>query len=448
MLLFIHGLDSSSGCWANMLELLRGDERIMSGYEHRCWDYPTKLVEMGRQRRIATLEELGKSLGEEIDSPAYRGRELTLVGHSLGGLVILGYFHELLSSGRASELRNVRQAICFASPFLGSTKATLIRRLLSPVLKNPLETALRVLNPEVARMLSAIREKIVAATADTDDTWRVPIHAFWGEQDDVVLEASARGVFESAKGIPGDHSSILKPADRDRDHRYTEFVELLLDPGGHSHRFEIEHYETRLRVEPRERQTIETRSYRNPRKVEFDNYARLKRTVRFAPINRCRSPFTIQYGTQGKGYVVGHTNTRNEADSSIIGEWEDHGLKYRFDFKPRSEEEYWLDVEIYDGFCEARREVHFHLDDNSRRRRMTYLLDLSGYVAGGWAVPQEPRLYLDPKNLAHDELCQQRAAGPPVVLASQTPEGVYRWELEDVREGIIDIVWNVQQGGQ
>jgi hypothetical protein len=58
-------------------------------------------------------------------------------------------------------------------------------------------------------------------------------------EDSIVPEASARGPFDSVKRVQGTHFSIINPADRD-DPRYTEFVEVLLDPGGHSERFEIE----------------------------------------------------------------------------------------------------------------------------------------------------------------------------------------------------------------
>jgi hypothetical protein len=71
------------------------------------------------------------------------------------------------------------------------------------------------------------------------------MHAFCGLQDDIVPEASARGVFDSVRAIPGDHFSILSP-ENVGDPRYSELVEILLQPGGHSHRFEVERYVTEL----------------------------------------------------------------------------------------------------------------------------------------------------------------------------------------------------------
>jgi len=232
-----------------MLELLQGDEDVTSRYEFVTWEYPTKWVELNLLGRIPRLQEIGRSLAGEIDSPRYRGRRVTLVGHSQGGLVIQSYIAALLTSGQGAQLRSVEQAIFFATPCEGSTTAMSFRRLFSSVFNNPQEMTLRVLNPDVSDLRAIIRERVVSATTDSGISWRVPIHAFCGLQDNIVPEASARGVFDNIKEVKGTHFSIIQPSDRS-DARYAEFVELLLEPGGHAHRFDVETYECVVRVEP------------------------------------------------------------------------------------------------------------------------------------------------------------------------------------------------------
>jgi pimeloyl-ACP methyl ester carboxylesterase len=442
IVLFVHGFGSSSKCWAPLLGLLGGDEAITSRYELRTWDYPTKWVELNVLGRIPRLQELGRSLGDEIDSPAYRGRPLTLVGHSQGGLVILSYLADVLARGEASRLSWLRQAVCVATPCEGSTTAMSLRAIASALFRNPQELTLRVLNPDVSDMRAVIRERVVTATRDNGVCRRVPIHAICGLQDNIVPEASARGPFESVRRVPGDHFSILRPPDR-RDRRYTELTELLLDPGGHLHRFEIEQYETVIRVEPRPEQTIVTKSERSPRTVEFDNYATLTRTVTFAASNRCRNPFTIKYGTRKDGYVVGHESHQNEAPAAEIGRGEDTGEFYQFDFTPEYGQEYCLNVEVYRGFDPGERDVHFHLGDHSHYRRLVYVLDLSRYVAAGYKVSEGPHFYLQPEDVPHGAMCRNRGARAPRPPASATAEGVYRWEIEDIEKGVVDIVWDV-----
>ena len=442
LVLFVHGFGSSSKCWKPMLELLQGDEDVTSRYEFVTWEYPTKWVELNLLGRIPRLQEIGRSLAGEIDSPRYRGRRVTLVGHSQGGLVIQSYIAALLTSGQGAQLRGIEQAIFFATPCEGSTTAMSFRLLFSSVFTNPQEMTLRVLNPDVSDLRAIIRERVVGATTDSGISWRVPIHAFCGLQDNIVPEASARGVFDNIKEVKGTHFSIIQPSDRP-DARYAEFVELLLEPGGHAHRFDVETYECVVRVEPRQPQSIRTASEKNPRTVTFDNYATVTRTVKFSPANRCKDKYKIRYSTRKEGYVVGHASHRNEASPADTGRWEDTGTFYEFDFTPEAGNQYRLKVEVYRGFDEDNRDLHFHLGNDSRYRRLTYVLDLSAYIAGQYIVAEGPHFYLEPTDVGHSELCKQRAARDPLEPVSRTPDGIFRWELEDVEQGVVDIVWNV-----
>jgi hypothetical protein len=443
-ILFVHGFGSTpQKCWGPMLALLRGDEGITSRYELDTFGYPTSWIEMNILGRIPALPELGRALAGRIHSSKYRGRTLTLVGHSQGGLVILSYFQHLLSNGRAQELRPVRQAIFFATPFGGSVKGMSVRQMASTMITNPQELTLRALNPDIAQMNSTIQTSVIKATSDCETSWRIPLHAFGGLQDDVVPEASAREGIENFTPIMGDHLSIVNPLDRN-DERYTRLADLLLAPGGHAHRFEIDHYETVVTVEPRERQTIHLPSERNPRDVEYDNFGTIRRTVRFSPANCCMDTFTIQYETQKNGYVIGHPSHHNEAADEVQQNAANGGVRYQFDFKPNSQHPFCLQVDIYNGFGEGNRDVHFHHKNNCHRRRMTYVLDLSAYVAAGYEV-KSPRLFLDPDRTTHDDLCHQRILDNPVPVDSSTPNGVYRWELHEVREGVVDILWNVAE---
>jgi pimeloyl-ACP methyl ester carboxylesterase len=442
LVVFVHGFGSSAKCWEPMLKLLREDSSVAGRYEFVTWNYPTKWVELNLLGRIPRLQEIGRSLLNEIESTRYRGRRVTLVGHSQGGLVIQSYIASRLTSGQGSQLRELEQAIFFATPSEGSTTAMSVRRMLSSLFANPQELTLRVLNPDVSDLRAVIRERVVAATADSDVSWRVPTHAFCGLEDNIVPEASARGVFDNIIEVKGTHFTIIQPPDR-TDPRYANFAELLLEPGGHAHRFDVESFDCVVRVEPRELQTITTVSEKNPRTVTFDNYATVTRTVRFSPSNRCKDRFKLRYATRKEGYVVGHASHPNEASPADIGLWEDTGTRYEFDFTPDTREEYRLKVEVYRGFDEGNRDLHFHVGGDSRYRKLTYTLDLSAYVAARWTITDGPRLYLDPTDLPHSELCGQRAVRDPVKPVSQDANGVFRWELREIEQGVVDIVWNV-----
>jgi pimeloyl-ACP methyl ester carboxylesterase len=442
VVLFVHGFGSSSECWDKMLDLLRSDDRIRSRYELCTWSYPTKWIELQLLGRIPRLQELGRSLADEIDSPRYRNRSLTLVGHSQGGLVIQSYVAELLGKGEGERLRNIRQAILFATPSEGSMTGMGFRRLLSMLIRNPQEATLRVLNPDVSDMKATIRERVVGATTDSPSSWRVPIHAVCGLQDNIVPEASARGPFDSVKRVNGTHFSIIRPTDH-TDPRYTETAELLLDPGGHTHRFEIDSYETTLRIEPCELQRLETQGKRKPPFVEFDNVGTMKRTVTFAESNRCKKLFSIRYITRNDGYIVAHPSHPNETSPIEKGQWETRGTFFQFDFTPVRGQQYALDVDVYKGYDESERDVHFHLGRHSHYRRFTFVLDLSAYVANGYVVSPEPSFYLNPTEREHNDLCRQRARCGSLESHPQAQPGVYCWEIEGIQTGVIDVVWDV-----
>ena len=101
-----------------MLELLQGDDQVTARYEFVTWDYPTKWVELNLLGRIPSLQEIGRSLAAEIDLPQYRGRRVTFVGHSQGGLVIQSYIAALLQAVKA-QLRDVNRRSSVPPPAKG-----------------------------------------------------------------------------------------------------------------------------------------------------------------------------------------------------------------------------------------------------------------------------------------------------------------------------------------
>lgn len=442
--LFIHGFGSSSKCWAPMLELLRADERIAEQYDLETWtDYPTKWLELNVLNRIPRVEEIGRSLLNDLQAPRFRGREITLVGHSQGGLVIQACFAKALADANASLLRNVRQAIFFATPCLGSKTAMSLRLLMASFASNSQEVTLRVFNPEITDIRSAVRERIVGATCDDDRTWRIPVHVFCGMQDNIVPEATARADFESVFPVRGNHFTILRPEDRG-DERYAQLAQLLLEPGGHAHRFEVEEFENVLKVEPVPLSEISSGG-RRPRTVVYDNYATLDRRIRFAASNRRREPYTISYTTRNDGLLLGTTSQENEASSSELTVADTTRAYYRFDFTPEADKVFRLLLQIYRGFDEGQRNVHFHLADHSWYQRVIYEVDLSPYLAAGWTITREPELYFDPSHYKHGARCDGRALTNPVPVTSQPRSGAFRWMLQNVREGTVDIVWDVGQ---
>ena len=444
LVLLIHGFGSSGKCWIPLLKLLRADARVTATYDLETWDYPTKWFELNILGRIPRLAEIAEKLLGDLALPEYRNREVTLVGHSQGGLVIQTYFAWLIAEQQAERLRWIRQAILIATPTEGSTTAMSGRLLLSTFFSNPQETTLRVFNPDCADTRRRVREHIVGATRDDAGEWRVPIHAIYGMQDQVVPESSAKGVFDSVIAVPGHHLSVLQPKDR-KDGRYQQLANLLLEPGGHTHRFEVKSYEVSVRIEPRTEASMTVPDEKETRVVTYDNYAVMTRRILFAASNRCDDSFAVSYATNKKGYLIGRASLANEAAMLELGRAKRSGTYFRFDFTPqiKTEQAVEVEVEIFNGFPPGEYDVHFHPSSyNARLWRLSYELDLSAFLTAGYVFSAPPECYVQTRDIECGELCRKRRKEHFHPADPGSPNGIYRWTLPDTPIGVVDLVWN------
>lgn len=135
IILFLHGFCSDAETWGDMKGLLQQDTSITERYELESYSYTTKLFEWNPIAKIPELKEIGEQLATEIDSPKYRGRPLTLVGHSQGGLIIQSYF-AAMAENKAENLRQIRQAIFFATPSEGSNIGSALRSFVFALFDN------------------------------------------------------------------------------------------------------------------------------------------------------------------------------------------------------------------------------------------------------------------------------------------------------------------------
>ena len=449
LVVLVHGFGSSEACWSRLLTLLRGDEALCERFEFVCFSYETQLINPNPLRRIPRLTEIAETLKAFLEQESYARREVTLVGHSQGGLVIHGYLAHMLCEGLGEQLRRVRQVVTFATPHAGSTTLSWLRRLLYWFFDNPHERALRVLDPETADVVDTVRRRVVEATAGGATQWPIPVHCFFGRSDNVVPDASARGPFGSAAPLRGDHFTILRPDSRE-DERYQRFAEVLRDPVGHPHLFEVDCYETTIAVHPVAAGTpFAVQHGEKTTTVHADNRCEMVRSVRFSRKNRCELPYEIRYKTSG--WLTFLTQpARNEAPSPRNTAYAEEGKEATFHFRPRAadaDQPYVLKMDIYKGFDQGNRDVHFHLGRHSRYRRLTYTLDLRPYLGAGYVVTQQPRLYLHADDPGDCKKCKaRRELATPVPAAEAGTPGLWRWELDNVRQGVTDILWDVAPG--
>src|SRR5712692_5762057 len=130
LVVFVHGFGSSAECWKKVLELFDADNEISGAFDLATFSYPTAWFNKNPLGRIPRIMEIARKLGSDIEQiTSYR--EITLVGHSQGGLVIQSYLADKLNQGKGEELYPIRQVILVATPNLGSTLFSAFRRFVS-----------------------------------------------------------------------------------------------------------------------------------------------------------------------------------------------------------------------------------------------------------------------------------------------------------------------------
>ena len=223
---FVHGLRGHySETWKKFPALLASDPDLPR-LDVFLWGYASGLVRRG----IFSIEEVGDELISQLSARFQQDNALHLVGHSLGGLVILkGMVSEMLAlRAQKPPASRVSFISLFASPVSGSSAAAVLKHTLGwlPRFLGPLSRQFR----DVARgsLVDQLLDDVVAridAPGRTDDSRRaIPIRMIMATRDRVVDEtdrkrASARFQKTTPLAFDYDHRTIKEPSDHN-DERY------------------------------------------------------------------------------------------------------------------------------------------------------------------------------------------------------------------------------------
>jgi pimeloyl-ACP methyl ester carboxylesterase len=208
---FVHGLFSGEQAWDPMLSVSATDEWFRRSVAVERFGYATPLLRTSPLRRIPDLADIASSLREWLRG-LRAGGPVVIVTHSMGGLVVQRFLADRVRAGRLDELSGIAGVVMFACPNQGSEIFRTLRRSM-PFWQHPQERQLRPLNAEVTAAQQVVLERIVHAASAEAPGRHIPIWAFAGESDGVVLSQSATFVFddEYCFTVPGDHSSIIRP---------------------------------------------------------------------------------------------------------------------------------------------------------------------------------------------------------------------------------------------
>jgi cation transport regulator ChaC len=88
-----------------------------------------------------------------------------------------------------------------------------------------------------------------------------------------------------------------------------------------------------------------------------------------------------------------------------------------------------------------------HVGRKAYFRRLGFEVDLSEYLASGWHLKAGPHLYFHPLDRGDHQLCAKREMLDPDPAHGYDPRGIWRWTLEYVKDGVVDIVWDLVPPG-
>src|SRR5664279_4826060 len=206
--IFVHGILSSTKTWTPLISLLQQDVEASHDYESIPFPYPSPKFNFNPTRRIPDYNTVADSLSTFIAIECAGYRDLLLIGHSQGGLIIQRYLARMLNDGRGLELRKIARVVLLACPNNGSEIVLMLRKFFT-FWKNPQEVDLRPLAGAVTDAQRRVINGITHATTMTTTSCPIQFSVYAGETDQIVTYASATSVFLNTGTLPGDHTSIL-----------------------------------------------------------------------------------------------------------------------------------------------------------------------------------------------------------------------------------------------
>jgi len=208
LVVFVHGYTGGRETWGKFPELIRSDEALRD-FDTYVMEYPTHLFPGWKN---PSIRQVGEFLATEIHERFSGYREIYLVGHSMGGLVIQSMVVEQLKAGRAPSLKSIKHIILFGTPNNGKDIPRLVRLFDSQLegLAATEETVDEIRNELINRVYTP-----TISPGDRNSKLHIPITVVIGLQDEVVEMRSAESFFRNPPPVtvPGNHRTMKEPPD-------------------------------------------------------------------------------------------------------------------------------------------------------------------------------------------------------------------------------------------
>lgn len=220
---FVHGFGGHPKLTWGRFPTLLADDPDLPQLSVKSWGYVSGLL-----RRCPGIAQLADQLMTYLSVGQSKPEHIILVGHSIGGLVLLQAVVTELVGERAREypVNRVERIALFATPLAG----ILVRKVLHHIITSPMGFLARHLlrNRQlidlynldlVTKLASLVVNRVYHREAGrvADSRRHVAIHTFVADGDGVVTEAAVRAWFERPppRCIPEtNHTTVKLPSDR------------------------------------------------------------------------------------------------------------------------------------------------------------------------------------------------------------------------------------------
>ncbi len=232
---FVHGLDGHYiETWKKFPELLASDPDLPK-LDIFLWGYDSGVFKSS----IDGIDTVGGQLMSELHVRFQKENALHLVGHSLGGLVILhGVVSEMIAlRAQGHPTSCVSFVSLFAAPVSGSSVAFIMSQTLGrlPAIGRGISQQIRQVarGSEVDQLLNEVINRIYAPAKPDDSRRAIPIRMVMANRDGVVDETdrqrvAARFQKKMPLAFDCDHWTIKEPTDHN-DKRYKSLAEDVQD---------------------------------------------------------------------------------------------------------------------------------------------------------------------------------------------------------------------------
>ena len=229
LVIFIHGLGGNfKGAWGNLPEFIEEDEDLCD-FDVGYFEYRTTRWGL-RYKRCSSIDDLAQSLKTRIDNVYADYKDITLICHSMGGLIGMQYIIDCVN---LRENCKVKKFMLYATPAFGSLIGLITKYL--PFLSNTHAKQLYYGSGYINKLNSDWKKL---------DSGKIKIKLIRGAQDWVVDYLSNSLGGEPTERIENKtHTTVVKPKNVE-DESYVVCKKFLLEkilPQKHQYQ-DVEYY--------------------------------------------------------------------------------------------------------------------------------------------------------------------------------------------------------------